>query len=133
MKPGCSLRALARKTSLKSDHLIKNTKFRNYSCRVTEACTFVLFLKHKDKRHFVDGPICNDVLVPCFHNRLRVIAAYHLKCVLQIHDWHCLHSEHVVTFENGDEVFLDEEPLLESVDVFIEGVFFAVVDLLNLL
>ena len=93
----------------------------------------MLFLKHKDKRHFVDGPICNDVLVPCFHNSLRVFAAYHLKCVLQINDRHCLHSEHVVTFENGDEVFLDEELLLESVDVFIEGVFFAVVYLLNLL
>ena len=93
----------------------------------------MFLLKHEDKRHFVNGAICNDVLVPCLHNQLRVFAPDHLECVFQVHNWHCLHAEDVVTFENCDEVFLDEEPLLKGVDVFIEGVFFAVVNLLNLL
>ena len=99
--------------------------------RKAETQPLMLFSQNKNKRHFIDRLFRHNFSVALRQNSFRIIASNHAQRVFQIQRWHRLYAKDIIAVKNCFKIFLLQMWLLKLVDIFIVGVLFGKVVLLD--
>ena len=85
----------------------------------------MLFRKHKNKRHFIHGLLSQDFRIPFLQNGAWVLNADHAQRVLEVLNWHGLHTQHIVGVKNSFKILKFKELVAKLVNVFVKSIVFA--------